>query len=179
MKLVLTLFLGAPGGQRFANLSVRLFHALSSNFVSCLLRVLVGTGMGALVGGLLFAVHPVHTESVAFVAGRKDLMTESFLFVAYLLWARLRQEDFMTSTLPLAIFGMTLLAALSSKELAILFPAVLLAWEMIDSGVEGDCRLFLVDFRPDAHRRHHQRSSRMTSPAQTRQDTPAAPGSAL
>ena len=39
---------------------------------------------GALAGGVLFAVHPVHVEAVANLVGRAEMMAAAFLFLALL-----------------------------------------------------------------------------------------------
>src|SRR5215467_559254 len=72
----------------------------------------------AFVAGLLFAVHPIHTEAVANVVGRSELLAAGFLFGAWLLHLRGRHI--------LALAGFAL--ALLSKESAVVFlPLVLLA----------------------------------------------------
>ena len=42
----------------------------------------------ALVGGLLFALHPSHVEVVANVSNRKDLLAMIFAMAALLVWIR-------------------------------------------------------------------------------------------
>lgn len=70
------------------HLSVVLFHAVTSALVcAAALRWLGSDGpgrLGALGCGALFAVHPIHTESVAWVAGRSDVLATAFLLAAFL-----------------------------------------------------------------------------------------------
>jgi hypothetical protein len=76
------------GGERpFAfHLSVVLAHALASLLFWALAAQLFGARPGAAIGalgaGLLFAVHPVHSESVAWAAGRSDVLATAFLLAA-------------------------------------------------------------------------------------------------
>ena len=42
----------------------------------------------ALVTACLFAVHPIHTEAVASVVGRSELLAAGFLFAAWILHLR-------------------------------------------------------------------------------------------
>ncbi len=77
----------------------------------------------ALIGGLAFAWHAAHVESVAFVSGRTDLMMTLFVLLAFLALPRFRRR-------PTGVqLGLTLVpfaAALLCKETAILFPALAL-----------------------------------------------------
>lgn len=73
---------------------------------------------------ILFAVHPVHTEAVAWVSGRADLLAALFFLSAWVLYMR------ASSSMPvrLAPFVGSLLAfalALLSKEHTLLFPVIL------------------------------------------------------
>ena len=109
-----------PFGFHLTNL---LLHAASSLLV-CLLALGLGASRPvAWVAGLLFAVHPIHTESVAWIAGRTDVL--SFLFAGaslglYLAGARAtgsagRRLAFAGS---LVCFALALLA----KEMAAVVP---------------------------------------------------------
>ena len=42
----------------------------------------------AVISGLLFAVHPVHTEAVAGVVGRAEVLSAVFFFAALLSYRR-------------------------------------------------------------------------------------------
>jgi len=60
-----------------------LWHAAASVAVAALARRWTDeTGAGALVAGMLFAVHPVHVEAVANVVGRAELMAGLFTVLA-------------------------------------------------------------------------------------------------
>ncbi|HSD72541.1 MAG TPA: hypothetical protein VLE54_07110, partial [Thermoanaerobaculia bacterium] len=68
-----------------------LLHALATLLLYRLLRGMTGkTGESAFVAAL-FAVHPAHVESVAWVAERKDVLSAVFWFatmLAYAAWVR-------------------------------------------------------------------------------------------
>jgi tetratricopeptide (TPR) repeat protein len=73
----------------------RLFHATNVFLYAgaCLFLWLAawelsGRPVASAVGTVLFALHPVHPESVAFISGRTDVLAGLFLFAA--LWAALR-----------------------------------------------------------------------------------------
>jgi len=50
----------------------------------------VGDWVAATVGAVLFALHPAHPESVAFILGRTDVICGAFLFAS--LWAAARMS---------------------------------------------------------------------------------------
>jgi protein O-mannosyl-transferase len=83
----------------------------------------------AMLTALVFAVHPQHVESVAWVSARKDLLCLFFLLptmIAYLFYARTQHER---SFARFYWYGLALLCfalALSAKPLAVTLPAVLL-----------------------------------------------------
>jgi tetratricopeptide (TPR) repeat protein len=85
----------------------------------------------ALAGGALFAVHPVHVESVAFVSGRTDLLAAVFSMGAVLLWLRARSAEQRNRGWSVAAGGALYLLACLSKEVAFVLPAVLVAWDLL------------------------------------------------
>jgi tetratricopeptide (TPR) repeat protein len=107
-----------------------LLHAANAALVLLLARAAIGAGWGALFAGLLFALHPVHVESVAFVSGRTDLWAALFCLMAALAWVRGRAAAGAPAGLLAAGAASLLLAALS-KEVALMLPLVLLAWDAL------------------------------------------------
>ena len=79
------------------HLSVVLAHAITAALVFLFALRLLGEEpiAAALAAGALFAVHPIHTESVAWMAGRADVLATGFCLAALLVhgvspvtWAR-------------------------------------------------------------------------------------------
>jgi Flp pilus assembly protein TadD len=114
----------APLGYHAGNL---LLHALVSGLVWYVVRG-AGTRYGtALAAALLFAVHPVHTEAVANIAGRAELLGALFVLTAWLLHRRARARDASGQRRRWSIAaGAAYLLALLSKESTILAPALFL-----------------------------------------------------
>lgn len=107
-----------PFGYHFLDL---LLHAAVTLLLYLLLRQLLedlqqGTTI-AWVAALIFAVHPIHTEAVASIAGRSELLAAGFLLGAWLLHLFDRPV--------LAVF--CFLLALLSKESAVAFVPLVLA----------------------------------------------------
>ncbi|UCF33619.1 MAG: hypothetical protein JSV78_14930 [Phycisphaerales bacterium] len=65
---------------------VVLYHTIATLFASILVgQVLRGYDYrwwGALAGGIIFALHPIHTESVCWITGRSDTVAAVFMFPA-------------------------------------------------------------------------------------------------
>ncbi len=72
------------------HLSVVLFHVINTILVYFLARMIFKKyghpDLAALVASFLFAVHPIHTESVAWMAGRSDVVAATFFFASLLLY---------------------------------------------------------------------------------------------
>lgn len=122
-----------------------LFHAISILGVALLTWLTLRSRVAALGAAFLFAVHPAHTESVAWVSGRTDVMCAAFLVsgaCAYLAYRERRRTGFLILSLALVLM------ALLCKELALLAPVLfaLLAWV----AGERDYRRLIVDALPFA-----------------------------
>ena len=68
-----------------------LLHALNGVLVYLILVALFRARGLALVSAAAFALHPIHTEAVANVVGRAELLSNAFLFLAWL-WYLKRDE---------------------------------------------------------------------------------------
>jgi len=71
----------APWGHHFTNL---LLHLLNTILFFFLLRRLTGGEWPGFVGAGLFGLHPIHVESVAWVAERKDVLSTTFFLLTLL-----------------------------------------------------------------------------------------------
>lgn len=121
----------APTDARpYPDISPLLFHA--TNLVwhvaaALLLFILLGC-LGASLAvrtaaTLLFVVHPLHTEAVAYISGRADMMSAAFMFGGLVCICGVRQAGrwlFRTSASMLCF-----VAALLCKESSTIFPVLL------------------------------------------------------
>ncbi|MBN1130423.1 MAG: tetratricopeptide repeat protein [Chitinispirillaceae bacterium] len=100
-----------------------LLHILNASLVFVLVSALSGKRRVALLTALLFAVHPLRVESVAWIAERKGLLSACFYFSSLLMFVRYRSAGrggwYVGSLLAFA-------AALLSKSMAMSLPFVLL-----------------------------------------------------
>ena len=109
-----------PFGYHVVNL---LLHLVNSLLVWRLMSRLAVPG-GWLIA-VVFAVHPVHVESVAWIIERKDLLSGLFYLAAFLTWTRFAETPTVKRyLLALALF----VAGMLSKSVVVTLPAGLLVW---------------------------------------------------
>lgn len=136
-----------PGWHALTN---ALLHALNAVLLYLFVRRLPPAGMPpwpAAVAAALWAVHPLHVESVAWISERKDVLCALFWLLAmhaYLDWRAQRSTGtYLRVSLAIAL-------ALLAKPMAITLPLALLC---LDLGMRGSApasslRRLLVDKTP-------------------------------
>lgn len=129
------------GSPAVAHLSNVLWHAAASVLVFLFARRALGDAEGAFAGALLFAVHPVHVESVAWVAGRSDILCATFSIGAALTWGLTRNRPAARTHWPYRVLTGCLFAlACFSKEQAIVLPLLLLVFPRSGGAAPSDRR---------------------------------------
>jgi tetratricopeptide (TPR) repeat protein len=83
----------------------------------------------ALAGGAVFAVHPVHTEAVANVAGRAELLAAAFVLLACVVYVGASRRGQLSWVVLLAI-SVSYALAMLSKEVGVVLPALLLVLDL-------------------------------------------------
>jgi protein O-mannosyl-transferase len=89
LMLDVELFGTGPAGPHFTNL---LFHTANTVLLFLLLRRLTGASWRSASVAALFALHPLHVESVAWVAERKDVLSAFFFMLTLLAYASYTQR---------------------------------------------------------------------------------------
>ena len=118
-----------PLGYHIQNL---LWHGVNALLVFILLQRLGVSRPLAWASALLFALHPVNTEAVAWISGRKELLCLFFELCACVAW--LRAFPRVAESLPVrSLWSLASLAALVlallSKQVAVMLPFLLLLCE--------------------------------------------------
>jgi tetratricopeptide (TPR) repeat protein len=127
-----------PTGTAVATLDPRVFHTLNlalhlaaGAIVFLLLRDLRMSDLGALAGALLFVVHPMQVEPVAWVSGMKDLLMGVLALAAVWQYVRLARDETEGSLVPrgewwgrYAAASTFFALAMLSKPTAVVTPAV-------------------------------------------------------
>jgi tetratricopeptide (TPR) repeat protein len=83
-----------------------------------------------LFGALLFAAHPVHVEAVTWLAARKEVLQGFFFFFAFYLYLKGREEESRKRILYFGWVFVFILLAILSKPAAVIFPGVVLLYEI-------------------------------------------------
>ena len=110
-----------PGPYHAANLFL---HLVNTVLLFAFMRLLAGrAGIAAIVAGV-FALHPMHVESVAWVSERKDLLYALFFFAALAAYVLYIKRGYRTRFLVLTF--VLFLLSLLSKSAAAALPLVLL-----------------------------------------------------
>ena len=109
-----------PGAHHLINV---LFHAINTILLFLILSQMTGARWRSAFVAALFAVHPLHVESVAWVAERKDVL--SCFFGLMTLWAYVRYSE--RPGVPRYMWVVLLLAlSLLSKPMLVTMPFLLL-----------------------------------------------------
>ena len=116
-----------PGGYHLTSL---LFHVANTLLLFWLLHEMTGALGRSAVVAALFAVHPLHVESVAWVTERKDVMSAFFFLLTLLAYARYasegrsKNEECRKGTPPLRLPSSVFLHPSSFYILSLLFFAL-------------------------------------------------------
>jgi cytochrome c-type biogenesis protein CcmH/NrfG len=113
-----------PWGFHLTNLLLHILTALLVHRI--LLRLELGA-FTALSVALLWAVHPLQVESVAWISERKNVLSGLFFFAAFYVYLSFSEHG--RGTAYLGMLGLYLLALLSKMNTLVL-PAVCLAYEV-------------------------------------------------
>ncbi len=120
-----------PFGYHLVNL---IFHLLGTLFVFLIIKKLSGNDLIAFITSLLFGIHPLHVESVAWIAERKDVLYGFFFLWALYLYitSRPSPEGGKTSS-PFRAGACLLLFVISllCKAQAVVLPVVFLAVDFL------------------------------------------------
>lgn len=152
---------GAAAGPHAANV---LYHLVTTYFLWLLARRVLRDApagrTGALLAATVFAVHPIHTESVIWIVGRSDVLATMLLLPSLLFLLRWQDRKSVVALLLAPVF---FLLALLVKEVAIVTIAigpVLLALRTPSSGRDNPaaCGSAPPQYGPSWNRRSGWRS---------------------
>jgi protein O-mannosyl-transferase len=124
-----------PWGHHLTNV---LLHAVNTVLVFVVFRRMTGACWQCLVLALLFALHPLRVESVAWVAERKDVLSTLFGLLAMLAYARYAPHSKVPGLTSIVAYLLALgffTCGLLSKPMPVTLPFVLL---LLDQNVLAD-----------------------------------------
>ncbi|MFH1618297.1 MAG: tetratricopeptide repeat protein [bacterium] len=103
------------------------WHVLAACAAFAAASMILNNQWGGLAAALFFSLHPVQTESVAYLAGRRDILLGFFYLLGFYFWLSYRREN----RKPLAVWaGVYWLLAIATKESAVTLPVSIVAYEV-------------------------------------------------
>jgi protein O-mannosyl-transferase len=109
-----------PTGHHATSLA---FHIINSVLLFVLFHRMTGAKWKSLCVAGLFALHPLHVESVAWVAERKDVLSTFFWFLAMLAYVEYARNP---KRVTYAFFTLLFTLGLMAKPMLVTFPFILL-----------------------------------------------------
>jgi protein O-mannosyl-transferase len=122
LSLMLDSYIGGPGPRVFHLSSIGL-HLLGTLLLVCAFIRLTGDRWQSIFVGAVFALHPTHVESVAWISERKDVLSGVLLattLLAYRRYVRRRTPGAYLAVLTAYVLG------LMSKSMLVTLPLLLL-----------------------------------------------------
>lgn len=118
------------GGIRpwYWHLSTVLVHVLVVWLVFLLGRKLIRNDLAAAIAALIFAVHPSHVESVAWISGVTDPLMAALLLPGLYFYIRWRESG---EKLHIALALLFYAASVSVKETAVVLPVLTFAYDLL------------------------------------------------
>lgn len=115
------LFGSAPAGFRVMNIG---YHLIVILLVFFFVRSLSGGTLAAIIAAAFFALHPVQTDAVAYISGRRDILVALFFMASLVVFLRYIRSG-GPGYLALSLFAFIL--SFLSKETGTVAPLVMLA----------------------------------------------------
>jgi protein O-mannosyl-transferase len=144
LMLDVSLFGVNPGGHHIVNL---IFHLLSTFLLFAVFRIMGAAGWPSAFVAALFALHPLHVESVAWISERKDVLSTFFWMLTMTFYAlNVRRPGRRRYLLVIVSFALGLL----SKPMLVSLPFVLLLldfWPLGRIDASAGLRNTAIDLR--------------------------------
>jgi Tfp pilus assembly protein PilF len=109
-----------PAGHHFTNV---LLHSVAAILLFVWLSGVTGSVWRSAFVAAVFAIHPLHVESVAWIAERKDVLSAVFFFLTLLAYARYAKARSVSRYLAVSIL---FACGLMSKPMLVTTPVILL-----------------------------------------------------
>lgn len=137
-----------PGASHAVNVLIHLINTLLSYVV---FRQLTGSVWRSAAIAMLFAIHPMHVESVAWVSERKDLLSTAFALASMLAYLRFARSEGGTATRYYAAALIFFALGLMAKPMIVTLPFVFLLidhWPLRRINSRAEARSALIEKLP-------------------------------
>lgn len=120
-----------PFGFHLTNI---LIHAANVLLVFTLIRRLTEDFASAILGSLIFAVHPIQTDAVTYISGRRDVIFTLFYLLAFHSYLSYYRSRWSAKSIAYFISFLFLwVLSLLSKEMAVSLPILIFVWHFCDA----------------------------------------------
>ncbi len=119
-----------PYGFHLTNILIHVISCLL--LLSILIRLFAKYEHGllaALIGALVFAAHPIHTEAVSWISGRTDSLVTLFFFASFLMYMKFTEDE--NGKLPMYLSLLFFVLGLLSKEMIVTMPVFILLYDFV------------------------------------------------
>ena len=113
----------SPGGHHFGNV---LLHTIATLLLFLLLQETTSAVWASAFVAVVFAIHPLHVESVAWIAERKDVLSAVFFMVTLLTYLSYARKPNAWRYLAVAV---AFVCGLMSKPMLVTVPLILLLFD--------------------------------------------------
>lgn len=119
----------SASGYHLTNVMLHFWNVLSVYLVALLLfsRITTEKEMAAFFAALVYAINPLTSESVCWIAGRSDLIAAAFMLPSFAFYLLFKEEKRYAYIL---FSGLFYLMAATAKEVALVLPALVIAVEV-------------------------------------------------
>ena len=105
-----------------------IFHILSALGVLWLVLVVLRNGFLAVSSALIYVVHPLHSEAVAYISGRADPLSTCLFLSSMILYLQSFQKRSMVMQI---LMLLTFIGALLSRESTLMLPMIVLLYHFV------------------------------------------------
>jgi len=103
-----------------------IYHILASLFLYLIVIQLSNNQRMAIFAGILFAIHPINTDAVTYISGRRDVLSSLFYLMGFYFFMRFR----VTGYQKYMIFALLVyLLGLFTKEMVVTLPLIFLLYD--------------------------------------------------
>jgi tetratricopeptide (TPR) repeat protein len=114
-----------PLGFHISNIA---FHIITSFLVFLVVFRLAGSFRVAFLASAIFALHPVHTDSVTYLSGRRDILCALFYLLGFYCFLRYRQNSKLSLIIAAFVFYVF---SLGSKEMGVTLPFLFFSYDVL------------------------------------------------
>ena len=127
-----------PFGYHLGNV---LLHSINSVFVFLIGRKINMSISVSFFAALLFAIHPIHSEAVAWASSRKDVLSAFFFLLSFLCFAKEKRLFWYISLILYVL-------AVLSKYPAVVLPGILIGYTILKQPVKNNYISIIIKITP-------------------------------